>query len=512
MSKHLAILEVSRKQEYIFSSKKLKSNALRSTEIAYVTSSDFFAAAAPELYRPEEHLVYCGGGHGVLQFPDRETAVACVAAITEQAVRQFAGMELFAKVMEYDAAKSPGENLKELSRQLEQKKALRTSSFFALPTGLEKQDSNHFRPVRLDVSENSAVESRLLPPPEGYSFPAEFEELTGEDNFLAVIHLDGNAMGARVNHIYEQAGSDWAMCCQKLRAFSQEIQQDFETAFSKTVNTLVSTIGDQLKNTDKEGRVILPIRPIILAGDDVCFVTAGDYALECARVFLEHLTAMTNTQDNLPYAACGGVVLVHRKYPFYQAYELSEALCGNAKQYGAKLDERGRLSVLDWHIEFGQLKGSLSAIRQDYETEDGNRMELRPVLAVVPDGVPVPEETLAFRHYDCFRALCERLQGERGNIGRGKLKDLRTAIKQGEVECRYYLQNQQISRLLDHTFEARYRSDEARWEKLRSMYAQGEKAERPLFWQEQGEEKKRSLFFDAIEMIDHWKPLKEGAL
>ena len=134
------------------------------------------------------------------------------------------------------------------------------------------------------------------------------------------------------------------------------------------------------------------------------------------------------------------------------------------------------------------------------------------MLAVVPDEVPVPEETLAFRHYDWFRALCERLQGERGNIGRGKLKDLRTAIKQGEIECRYYLQNQQISRLLDHTFEARYRSDEARWEKLRSMYAQGEKAERPLFWQEQGEEKKRSLFFDAIEMIDHWKPLKEGAL
>ena len=35
----------------------------------------------------------------------------------------------------------------------------------------------------------------------------------------------------------------------------------------------------------------LPIRPLILAGDDVCFVTAGRIALECARVFLERLRA-----------------------------------------------------------------------------------------------------------------------------------------------------------------------------------------------------------------------------
>lgn len=512
MPKYLAILEVSRKQEYIFSSKKLKSNVLRSAEIAYVTSSDFFATASPEVYREKEHLVYCGGGHGVLQFPDRETAMVCVAAITDQAMRQFAGMELFARVIAYDERKSPKENLQELSRQLEQKKALRASSFFALPTGLEAQGPSDFRPVRLDVREDSAVESRLLPPPEGYAFPTEFEELTGEDNFLAVIHLDGNAMGARVNDIYAQAGDDWAGCCQKLQTFSQGIQQDFEAAFSRTVDTLVRAMGDQLKHRDREGRVLLPIRPVILAGDDVCFVTAGDYALECARIFLAHLTAMTNAQDHQPYAACGGVVLVHRKYPFYQAYELSEALCSNAKQFGAQLDKEGRLSALDWHIEFGQLKGGLSAIRADYETEDGNRMELRPVLVVVPDQMNVPEEALAFRHYEWFRALCEQLQRERGKIGRGKLKGLRTAIKQGELECSYYLQGQQISRILDHTFEARYRSDEARWEKLRSMYRQGQRAERPLFWQAQGEAEKRCLFFDAIEMIDHWKLWKEESL
>ena len=32
---------------------------------------------------------------------------------------------------------------------------------------------------------------------------------------------------------------DWDTCCRKLRAFSEAIQQDFEAAFSETVETLL---------------------------------------------------------------------------------------------------------------------------------------------------------------------------------------------------------------------------------------------------------------------------------
>ena len=49
MQRILAILEVSQKQAYIFSSKQLKDNAARSAEIGYVTSDAFFRKAAPSL-------------------------------------------------------------------------------------------------------------------------------------------------------------------------------------------------------------------------------------------------------------------------------------------------------------------------------------------------------------------------------------------------------------------------------------------------------------------------------
>ena len=43
----LMILEVSQKQNYIFASRLLLHNQLRSAQIAYVTGSDFFRVACP---------------------------------------------------------------------------------------------------------------------------------------------------------------------------------------------------------------------------------------------------------------------------------------------------------------------------------------------------------------------------------------------------------------------------------------------------------------------------------
>ena len=254
------------------------------------------------------------------------------------------------------------------------------------------------------------------------------------------------------------------------------------------------------------GDHVLPIRPVILAGDDVCFVTAGNLGLECARVFLEKLTARSNEEDRLPYAACAGVALVHQKYPFHQAYQLSEELCSSAKQFGARLNGEGKVSALDWHIEFGQLKENLAQIRADYRTEDGGILSLRPVAVVLPEESGDPD----LRTYDFFRGLCKAMQGEYGKTARGKIKDLRTAFKQGELESRFFLQDKGVHNLLYHGFEAAYQGG-ARWEQYRRLLTQGGGLGKdPFRTIALGESSVRHcLFFDAIEMIDHCDFLEE---
>lgn len=492
MKKRLMILEVSQKQAYIFASKKLRENAARSADINYVTGSRFFQSAAGELYSEEKNLVYAGGGHTVLQFDNQEAATAFARAVTEKAMEQFPGMELFVKQTDYDEAKTPGENIKELSAALERKKALRQASFRQLSFGVEKAR---------EAAEPVGRVTEMLQVPEDWRFPSQFEELAGEDNFIAVIHADGNGMGKRVERIYEKCG-DWEDCRQTLHRFSEGIQNDFERAFRETVEIVIASGYP----ADK-----LPIRPVVLAGDDVCFVTAGNIGLECARVFLEKLSAMENCeQPGVPYAACAGVAMVHKKYPFHQAYDLAEELCSSAKRFGAGIDSEGRVSAMDWHIEFGQLKDGLSAQREDYATEDGCRMELRPVTVLVPEGMgtgSAEQVTGGVRTYGFFKAMQKAMKGEYGKTARSKLKELRTAVKQGRTSAEFFLHDKQIRDLLYHGFTAKYQTEEERKREYQKLLNGTGDLRKELFAEIDGVT--RCLFFDAVEMIDHFEALEE---
>ena len=73
MGRVLTILEVSQKQNYIFSSKRLRANAERSNEIAYVTGSEFFRESARDLYDERQNLVYAGGGQKPDWFAEHRT-------------------------------------------------------------------------------------------------------------------------------------------------------------------------------------------------------------------------------------------------------------------------------------------------------------------------------------------------------------------------------------------------------------------------------------------------------
>lgn len=497
MGKTLMILEVSRKQDYIFSSKEMRENVRRSDEIVYVTSGEFFQTAAPELYC-EENMVFAGGGHTVLCFADETAATAFAQKISETALREHPGMELFIKQLPYDDAKAPGENLKALTEALEAKKSRRRGVFTRTSLGVEALGSVNWKPI----SDRKRADFPLpnpVPPPDGWEYPTEFNALTGKDNFIAVVHIDGNAMGKRVINLYaKENAKGWDEFRKAASAFSEGIQKDFETAFSEMAVALAGQMEALNKKLELDAGV-LPLRKIILAGDDVCFVTAGSVGLECARVFLEKLSALTNAQDGKRYAACAGVALVHKKYPFHQAYDLAEQLCSSAKKYGAEINDDGRVSAMDWHIEFGQLKDGLAALREDYETEDGNRLELRPVTVIVPEGVDAGAKTGGVRTYDFFRGMSLAIHGEKGKTARGKIKDLREAFKQGEVESRFFMQDKEIGDLLYHAFSTEHGSEaiHAAGELLRS----GESLDKEAFREIDGT--KRCLYFDAIELIDH---------
>ena len=505
MKRYLMILEVSRKQDYIFSEKKLIENVNRSRDIAYVTSNEFFKTVAKGSYNETDNYVYAGGGHTIVEYPDKESADRFARVITLYVLEHYPVEEVCAKGIEYDDQDKEKKNEKEtaseaflrLTQELEKKKSVRWESIRRLNFGGTQENTDA---ESVELGKTRKEYPAMVAAPEGCVFPKDFDKLSFvddeyayksvKDNFLAVVHVDGNAMGSRLQNIYKSE-DDFDKLKVKLRNFSESIQAQFEEAFSEMTQEVYRVYGDKLRldsgrGSSESGLRILPVRPVVLAGDDVCFVTAGNIGLECARIFLEKLSTKVNKEDGKRYSACAGVAIVHRKYPFHMAYNMSEHLCGSAKKSGVELDVSGKYSLIDWHIEYGQLKENLSEIREDYITDDRADMVLRPLVVINPDNERVEKELT----YNYFKQTCISFQKNNDNISRSKLKELRNAIKQGEIETEYYIKKNMMKNITG--------KDGVLFKEIARSRAKDAVRVR------------HSLIFDAVEAMDNCYFLEEG--
>lgn len=447
----LDIVEVSRKQAYIFSSNKLKDNVERSAQIARVTGSAFFEKYCGNEYSAQENLVYSGGGHTVLCFDDEEKAKAFNRTLTRIVLENYPEMEMFVKLHPYDKEKSPGENLKELTKALEKKKSIRRASFRHGTFGFEEVDRNTFEPVRVKIREHDRdaiaqmegnVDKELLP--DGFKSVKEFKELGG--SFIAVVHIDGNGMGARVKKLYQKLEADnlsWDQFRKKIREFSEAVDADYKMAYKEMLDTIVdSSTIKELTAEDKH----LPVRRIILSGDDVCFVSDGRIGIETARIYIEKLSEKINAVDGGKYAACAGVSVVHAKYPFFMAYELAESLCKNAKLFGAKIspaDNGNSVSSIDWHLAYGELQDNLEEEREEYRSVDGNLLCARPYI------IKSEVDTGCLRSYDDFKKVLKKIMSTDDAAARGRIKALRNVLKQADDEIRYYRDFYNLQQLME---------------------------------------------------------------
>ena len=513
MSRFLTMFEVSQKQAYIFNSNKLKDNIVNSATIAWIMSPDYFEEIIGDrsVFSSEKNLVYAGGGHIVLEFEDRDTAINFSKTITLSVHKDYPDIELFVTTMEYDPEMTPGKNMKNLTDQLERKKSLRNSAFHQGTFGIEKMDVNTGKPCQGDGTREvkmpdteEKTDMELFP--KGYQRVDKFEDLGGtknENNFIAVIHIDGNAMGKRVENLIGKNGeSSWEEYRKTMQIFSSSVDQDFKDAYKEMNGQVARNIASGKLDVLNLNHSRFPVRRIITAGDDICFVTEGRIGIECAVSFIKALNKKKNAVDGEGYSACGGIAIVHQKYPFYKAYETAELLCSNAKKFGASLSKDGTgrdISAIDWHIEFGEMKDTLEEIREDYETFDGKRLELRPYIVAATDEINKKEPV---RNYANFRKLITKIQSNEIAYARSKMKELRSVLKRGEESARYYLKFNKIEDLSLESYQGIY-------EKVSMDQIGSGKGLRREVFIKTADGVDRSLLFDALEISDTYIDLDD---
>jgi hypothetical protein len=500
VKKLLLIMEVSQKQAYIFKNKELKKNIDASYTIDEITSSGYFEKYFPEYYNKEKNLVYSGGGHTILVFDNdveendntgkENQAVRFAKKLSKQIFCDYDGLEVFIKIMDYNENDDPSKNIQNLMKKLEEKKAIRRASFRQGTFGMEvskgeaervfdsekkekeaeqrKKDAENRREKRIREEKKKIQEEETT----HYELVTQLEKLGGnkdDNNFIAVVHIDGNLMGKKVQEndkelrkILDRISDPEKkldMYREKKQEFSEKIDKLFKGAYSDMQDAVKKQIENgNLKDlsleevVNEEKQINFPVRRIITAGDDICFVSEGRIGIECAVEYMKALWKRSKGENS----ACAGVAIVHQSYPFYKAYEIAESLCSSAKKYNASLDKEGcaNACAIDWHIEYGEMYGGLDEIRKHYVDADGKSILARPYFVC---GKAEYEGKAGNRTYADFKQTMEEMEYALHNkcedeedrmIARRKLKELRTYLKESDEAVDAYFKKSRLDQYL----------------------------------------------------------------
>lgn len=191
------------------------------------------------------------------------------------------------------------------------------------------------------------------------------------DSYVALVHIDGNNMGKKIKNALENK-EDYEEAVRTMRNISKEIDEIYKNAFEEIVSLYIKYIEkfdlEDLKK-DEDGKIILPIRPIVLNGDDITFICKGNLAIDTVVRFLRIIEKSEITSiNNDKISACAGIALARSHFPFYRAYELAEQCCSSAKKKAKVIATEENQDVKSWfdiHIAYNnEISVSLGKVRR----------------------------------------------------------------------------------------------------------------------------------------------------
>ena len=182
----------------------------------------------------------------------------------------------------------------------------------------------------------------------------DIEDITGNNDWIAIIHADGNGLGQVVQEIG------------KNEVEFKQFSENLDRATTEAAYEAYIFVSDNHPMT-KNGKI--PIRPIVLGGDDLTVICRADIALDFTYKFIleferktrcylgdtikkHNLFGLGKVNDCL--TACAGIAYIKSSFPFYYGYDLAETLCDIAKKDAKDSDniKRGKelpMSCLMFH-------------------------------------------------------------------------------------------------------------------------------------------------------------------
>ncbi|HNU97088.1 MAG TPA: hypothetical protein PKG99_00255, partial [Candidatus Syntrophosphaera thermopropionivorans] len=327
----------------------------------------------------EEEKGFCGGGNLYLQCKTEDEAKNIVRNLSKRIFEKAPGLSFNAVILKAEEEKDFSYRMQRLYQKMAEEKRTH-HQITTLPSyGINAQCSaGPLSAQYLDNSEGSrkyiseVVQVKRIAAKRAESeFKDKYKEalgddfeptdeflkispLKGEDSHIAVVHIDGNGIGAIFSTL--KTLSDY-------QEFSNKLNNDMQQALRETIKILEDKIRkgewDYNYKTVNEQNIlkyILPLRPIYIGGDDITFVCEGRLGIELSCIFIEEVQKLLNRDD---VSFCAGVAIAKTNFPFFQIYKAADALCRSAKNKRLQDIKEEVAKKSDSYIDFHMINSSV---------------------------------------------------------------------------------------------------------------------------------------------------------
>jgi hypothetical protein len=429
-------IEVSGVQGYIFSTGKLK-EMVGASQIIVEVASDLYEEAVgllalkplPEPGGEGDWIVTLRNNAGALRalLPSREMGQKFLSVFSGLALERWPGLPLNGAMVNsgFDQ-KSLKEAGRELSAQIESRRArcpvpkglgllppLEMAPLDGLPAAgrdfvgekatlvswpsivkrdkktieaADKRLKDEFNGAIVGLSEQIGPQAITWPTGLEPKWVDDFDEmLKGKEKpRLALIHLDANDLGHMMGgHGEENPEANPAEDIQGRKSKSALIDKFNKSSFSAALKAAIAL--DLSKNpqglSPGDGPYFIPLRPLVIGGDDVTVIVRADLAFPFVQAFIETYERESRAA-NFPLSLGAGMLIMPPSYPFAKARHLTEELISGAKKAGKNAGTgEPRPSGLDYLVISADVEDDLEALRaRTAVSGDGCSLTAKPFV------------------------------------------------------------------------------------------------------------------------------------
>lgn len=308
----------------------------------------------------------------------------------------------------------------------------------------------------------------------------------GEESLLAVVYIDGNNMGAKVQNVLGTETS-YDQCVKKLRETSEFIQKNY-------VEDRIKDIDQMLEEKAKKGKKKAGKRLVVFAGDEINLICNARDAYDIAKTYLKGLHQVSWKDSTEPCSACAGIAIFHSHAPYAQAYKIAEECCESGKTRMKKLEkarEKEGKSKEVCYIDVHYCQKGIGMSLDDIREKEVGGLISKPWLLDMEDEKnttsKMPEDITIMEIEKVVEAL--QMIESRTNV-----KDLAVAAKLSEGAF-----NLEMRRIYAH------QSDEDIKRRMKEIFVQEDREE---FGQKY--KKYQKMIYDIVIVYDLWFRKEEG--